>query len=57
MEYEVIGEDLWSGTPTNTILNKQSNGYGVFCQCKDCKDWYDRFDPCMVKIFNPRNNG
>ncbi len=49
MTYQVIGEDLWSGTPVNTELKKGK--YSVECQCKDCKEWYDRFDLVMVKIF------
>jgi len=50
MTYEVIGEDLWSGVQVNTTLKKE--GYYVSCTCNDCKEWYDNYDPCMVKIFN-----
>lgn len=50
MAYEVIGEDLWSGTPVNTTFKKDR--YSVDCQCKSCLEWYDTFDHCMVKIFN-----
>jgi hypothetical protein len=53
MTYEVIGEDLWSGTPENTKIEKQ--GYGKACVCISCKDKYDQFDPCMVKIFTKRD--
>jgi hypothetical protein len=48
MNYEVIGEDLWTATATNTKINK--NGYGGRdCICKSCGLIYDDFDPCMVK--------
>ena len=50
MTYDVIGEDLWLGTPVNTSIKKE--GYGKACICKFCKQNYDHFDPCMVKIFN-----
>ena len=49
MVYEPIGDDLWSGTPTNTTIKK--DGYGKACYCKTCGHKYDTFDPCMVKIY------
>lgn len=49
MKYDIIGEDLWSGVPENTLIVKE--GFGKACICKECKTTYDHFDPCMVKIF------
>ncbi len=48
MTYEIIGMDLWSGVPVNTIIRKDR--WDAVCICKICNDEYDQFDPHMVKI-------
>ena len=49
IEYEVMGEDLYSATLQNSTIKKDGFGKKVFC--KSCKEGYSTFDPCMVKLF------
>ena len=50
MTYKIIGEDLWSAVAVNTLII--SKDYGKVCICKNCKNEYDKYDSCMVKLFN-----
>jgi hypothetical protein len=53
MEFEVIGEDLWSAVAINTKISK--DGYGKKCTCKTCGQDYDTFDHYMVKYITHKN--